>query len=412
MAVEGGHDAVLELIEKIVDFSHFQEKAGITSGISHIWDAFVKDMERILPPEALAMFLVNEETHEFELKEVLPASKGDECVNELDLQIECGVFSWVIGRRLPAVLPALRFKKRTILLIPLCTANRTIGAVLAVTKLEESAITMETLKLLGVLARQFSLVMENAMLYEHLRKEHESLQKAQAQIIQTEKLASIGRLTRAASHEILNPLNIISGYAHLLLLGAGGDSKPSRYLNEIIKESGRIAKVVSGLMQFKGGNSADGAEADIADVVERALSLTEHAARFNKVEIRFSRKDGMPKASVDPEELLRVVLSVINNALEAMPEGGTLTIDVRAGLERQGKKGCYVELEIKDTGCGIPKEIQDRVFEPFFTTRKDNSLGLGLYMSYCIVEKRGGEIRINSDDKEGGTKVTIALPCA
>lgn len=412
MAVEGGHDAVLELVEKIVDFSHFQEKAGITSGIGHIWDAFVKDMERILTSEALALFLVNDETHEFEIEEVLPAPRGDECVKELDMQIECGVFSWVMGRRLPAVLPALRFKKRTILLIPLCTASRIIGAVIAVTQLEESAITMETLKLLGVLARQCSLVMENAMLYERLRKEHESLQRAQAQIIQTEKLASIGRLTRAASHEILNPLNIISGYAHLLLLGAGGGSKPSSYLNGIIREAGRIAKVVSGLMQFKGGNAANGAEADIADVVDRALSLTEHAARFNKVEVKFTRKEGMPKACVDAEELLQVVLSVINNALEAMPEGGILSIDARLGGERPGKKGSYVELEIRDTGCGIPKEIQDRVFEPFFTTRKDNSLGLGLYMSYCIVEKHGGEIRISSGEKEGGTRVLIVLPSA
>ncbi len=410
MPAELGHESVIELIDKIEDFSHFQEKAAMTSGIEHIWQVFVKDLERILPFDIAALFLVNEESHEFDLKAVVPDSKREDCLRELDLQIECGVFAWVIGRRHPAVLPSIVFKKKKALLLPLCTANRTIGAVLAVTGLEESAITMETLKLIGVLTRQCSLVIENAFLYEHVRREHESLLKAQAQIIQTEKLASIGRLTRAASHEILNPLNIISGYAHLLLVGAGEDSKPARYLKEIIKESARIAKVVSGLMQFKAQNGSRPSPLNINEVIEKALSLTEYAARFNKVSLTFERAEALPTVKAEPEELLQVIVSVINNALEAMPEGGRLEITTRvAGFEAGPRKG-FVEVAISDTGCGIPADIQDKIFEPFFTTREDGALGLGLYLSYCVVERIGGEIRVKSGDGGPGTKVSILLP--
>ncbi len=414
MPVELGYETVPEFIDKIEDFSHFQEKAGITSGVEHIWGVFLKDMERILNFDLCALFLVNEETHEFELYGVAPEAMRDECLKELDLQIECGVFSWVIDRRLPSVLPSTVFKKRTAVMLPLCTVNRTLGAVLSITQLEESAITMETLKLLGILARQCSLVMENAFLYDHLRKEHESLQKAQSQIIQTEKLASIGRLTRAASHEILNPLNIISGYAHLLKLGAERDSKPSRYLAEIIKESGRIAKVVSGLMQFKGSDAVKTSSADINAVVEKALSLTEYAAKFNKVAVSFAPMPEIPPVVGDSEDLMQVIISIINNSLEAMPEGGDLEIGIEAyRVNEAGQEGKgFVKVKITDTGCGIPEDIRERVLEPFVTTKGDKAMGLGLYMAYCVVQRCGGTIQIGSGPGERGACVTLALPLA
>jgi len=412
MAAELGPEAYQDFINNIEDFSHFQEKAGITSGVEHIWGVFLKDMGRILNVDLCALFLVNEETHEFELYGVAPEAMRDECLKELDLQIECGVFSWVIDRRLPSVLPSTVFKKRTALMLPLCTANRTLGAVLTVTKMEKSSITMETSRLLGILARQCSLVMENAMLYEHLRKEHESLQKAQSQIIQTEKLASIGRLTRAASHEILNPLNIISGYAHLLKLGSGGDSKPSRYLNEIINESGRIAKVVSGLMQFKGSDALKAASTDLNSVIEKAISLTEYAAKFNKVRMDFSPVPGIGKVMGDSEDLIQVIISIINNSLEAMPEGGDLEIRIEpvkgGGHEEEG----FVKVKITDTGCGIPEDVREKALEPFFSTKGDKAMGLGLYMAYCVVQRCGGTIQIGSGPGDKGTCVTIMLPLA
>jgi signal transduction histidine kinase len=273
---------------------------------------------------------------------------------------------------------------------------------------------METLRLLGILARQCSLVMENALLYEHLRREHESLQKAQSQIIQTEKLASIGRLTRAASHEILNPLNIISGYAHLLKLGAGDDSKPSRYLNEIINESGRIAKVVSGLMAFKGSDALKTSSADINSVVEKAISLTEYAAKFNKVAISFLAVPGISPVVGDSEDLMQVIISIINNSLEAMPEGGDLEIELEPHLvERGGQEGeGFVKIKITDTGCGVPGDIREKVLEPFFTTKGDKAMGLGLYMAYCVIQRCGGTVQLESGYGEKGTCVTIILPLA
>jgi diguanylate cyclase (GGDEF)-like protein len=175
--------ALLELIDKIEHLGQFQDRIDSPNDIHQIWNVFLANVQNLIEIDAAALFLVDEQTREFDL---LVASPEDQAVNyrkEVEYQIECGIFSWIINRRQPALIPAFVFDKaKSIVMLPLTTVKRTLGVALVVTPVQESVITHESLKLMTVLTKQCSLVMENTLLYERLRKKHESLVRANGEI--------------------------------------------------------------------------------------------------------------------------------------------------------------------------------------------------------------------------------------
>jgi two-component system NtrC family sensor kinase len=359
--------------------------------------------------------LVDENTHEFVLTNASPEDKGPICQKEIDYQIECGMFSWIINRRQPALIPSFAFKdKKTIVMLPLSTVKRTLGVALVLTPIEESSITQESLKLLTMLAKQCSLVMENTLLFEHLRKEHETLKKAQAQIVQAEKLASIGRLAAGASHEILNPLNIISGHIQLLLMHKDLNPRFMRNLDIMRDQSDRIGKIVKGLLQFSHHPKPRIREVKLRNLIEMVLSMFEHEARFHNIEIIKEIDPNLPSIMGDDERLSQVLFNLLSNSINAMPKGGTLRISAKTAANEgqlSGKSG-FIEIRFQDTGCGIAEENIDKIFDPFFTLKEDrNGIGLGLSLSYGIVREHGGTISVESKVNEG-TSFTIYLPIA
>ena len=175
--------ALLELIDKIERLGQFQERIDFPSSVNEIWKTFLADVQNLIEIEVCALFLVDENTHEFSLKYVVPEDQEKACRDEIDLQIECGIFSWIINRRQPALIPAMAFDNvKSVVMLPLSTVKRTLGVVLILTPIQESFITHENLKLLTILTRECSLVMENTLLYDGLRKEHLSLEKANKEI--------------------------------------------------------------------------------------------------------------------------------------------------------------------------------------------------------------------------------------
>ena len=175
--------ALIELIEKIERLGQFQDRIDFPSSINQIWTAFLADIQNLIEVEVCALFLVNETSNEFVLKYALPENKAKHCRQEIDLQIECGIFSWIINRRQPALIPALDFaKEKSIVMLPLSTVKRTLGAVMILTPVQDSFITHENMKLLTILTKEFSLVMENTRLVERLRKKQLSLEKANREI--------------------------------------------------------------------------------------------------------------------------------------------------------------------------------------------------------------------------------------
>jgi diguanylate cyclase (GGDEF)-like protein len=201
--------ALLELIDKIEHLGQFQDRIDFPSTIGQIWEVFLGDVRSLIEIEVCALFLVDDATHEFVLEYAYPENRKTICKKEADYQIECGIFSWIINRRQPALIPALAFEnEKSIIMLPLSTIKRTLGVVMVKTPIKESFITHEIIKLLTMLTKQYSLVLENTLLYDRLMKKHESLEQANGEIRLLSRKDSLtgcynrGYLNEHLSHEI------------------------------------------------------------------------------------------------------------------------------------------------------------------------------------------------------------------
>jgi diguanylate cyclase (GGDEF)-like protein len=183
MAMTEQKTALLELIDKIEHLGQFQDRIDFPTSIGQIWEVFLDDVRNLIKIEVCALFVVDDDSHEFVLEYVYPDDKKAICKKEIQYQIECGIFSWIINRRQPALIPALAFEnEKSIVMLPLSTIKRTLGAVMVKTPIKESSMTHENMKLLTMLAKQYSLVLENTLLYDRLKKKHKSLEKANGEI--------------------------------------------------------------------------------------------------------------------------------------------------------------------------------------------------------------------------------------
>ncbi len=410
--LEKGYQAILEFIDQIEEISQLQDKIEITANINQIWHIFFHELQNSIIMEGCALFMVDDQSHEFVLKSASPQSMGLVCQNEIEHQIECGMFSWIIQRRKPALLPALAVKNKTIIMLPLVTAKQTLGVVIIITAIEESAITQENMKLFAMLAKQCSLVMENSLLYDRLRRDHESLQKAQHQILQAEKLASIGRLTAGASHEILNPLNILSGYIQMLNMQGNSDERTARYLTIMSDQVDRISKIVNGLYQFSQAAGSNNDRIQINALVSKVFQLFEHEHKYDHIHNVMDLEENLPLILGNTDTLSQVLFIMLSNARDAMPNGGELSISTKRVLSENTAEdaGDWIEIQFRDTGHGIQEAEIDRIFDPFFTTKASkNGTGLGLSLSYGIIQNHGGTIRVESQVNKG-TTFTIRLP--
>jgi diguanylate cyclase (GGDEF)-like protein len=175
--------ALIEMIDKIEALSLFQDKVEIPASIETIWEIFLEHIRNLIAVDGCALFMVDDASHEFRLSSTAPAGLKSVFQKEIDAQIEYGIFSWIVKRRLPALIPPFFFEPgKSVIMLPLATVKRTLGMVMATSPIQESHLTHETLRLLSMLSRQCSLVMENVLLYRGLEKKTDSLEKAYKQI--------------------------------------------------------------------------------------------------------------------------------------------------------------------------------------------------------------------------------------
>ncbi|WP_028323861.1 GAF domain-containing sensor histidine kinase [Desulfatirhabdium butyrativorans] len=416
--LEKGYHAILEFVDRMEEISQLQDRVDITSNISQIWKVFLEEIRRVLRMDGCVLFLVDDATQEFVLKNAAPLGIGETAKSEVDLQIECGMFAWVIKRRKPALVPALAFKNnKTLVMLPLVTIRHILGMVVIVTSVDESLITHENMRLLGMLAKQWALVMENFLLYDRLRQEHEFFQRAQHQILQAEKMASIGRLTAGASHEILNPLNILSGNVQLLqMMIDPSDEKKKRYLDVVQEQVERIAGIINSLYRFSRPTESKQGLFSVNEVIGRVVNLFDHEKRHDHIQWNLRLAEHLPQVQGNPDSIAQVFVILFSNARDAMPNGGTLEVETQLVRDEEGgldgnAKG-HLSIRISDTGIGIPEEHIRKIFDPFFTTKtQGNGTGLGLSVAYGIIQEHGGSITVESKPNQGSTfTMTLPLP--
>ena len=240
---------------------------------------------------------------------------------------------------------------------------------------------------------------------KELAVSNEQLASAQAALMQSEKLASMGQLAAGIAHEVNNPLGVVLMYAHLLLEEYGKDARLADDLATIADQADRCKKIVAGLLHFARQNKAVLQPTDVRELAARSL-VTVPIPDNVRLEVSHAIKD--PIAEVDRDQIIQVMANLISNAVAAMPAGGRLAI------ETSGDDSA-VMLKVIDTGIGIPKENLTKIFEPFFTTKQiGRGTGLGLAVTYGIVKMHRGDVNVesNADPAAGptGTTFTITLP--
>jgi len=227
--------------------------------------------------------------------------------------------------------------------------------------------------------------------------------KLEEQIRNSEKLASIGRLAAGVAHEINNPLGGILNCLYNLRKGALSPGRQEEYRLSMEEGVRRVQKIVRQLLDFSQQHVPEFALTDINQVVNQVLALTTHLFATKRILLETGFGQGLPTIMVDRHMIEQVLMNLVLNAVQAMTDGGTLTIrtSVAEGV-------CLIE--VRDTGSGIPPAILPRIFDPFFTTnREGEGTGLGLSVSLGIVERHGGRILVDSEVGKG-TTFTLCLP--
>jgi len=243
--------------------------------------------------------------------------------------------------------------------------------------------------------------------YRELSESHQRLKESQEQLIQAEKLTSLGQLAASIAHEINNPLSGVLVYTQLLAKKMRGDNLSKElalgYLSKMEAELTRSTNLIRNLLDFARQSPPAFRQVNLNDVVNRAFDLAAHSAELQHVQVVKGLDPSLPNLMADFDQLQQVCTNLILNAIQAMPQGGKLT------LRTSVNKG-QLKIEVQDTGCGISPENMRKLFTPFFTTKREvKGVGLGLAISYGIIQRHHGRIEVQSKEGEG-TTFTIYLP--
>jgi two-component system NtrC family sensor kinase len=260
---------------------------------------------------------------------------------------------------------------------------------------------------LNLLERQLAAYRDISILNDELNKHIEQLERTQRQLIQSEKLNAIGQLAASVAHEINNPLAGVLVYAKLISKKLNGNNfdkeETLNNLKKIEMAVNHCSRIIRSLLDFSRQTEPSLQPVMINDIIDDVMSLVGHQAEMNHVAIDRNEDSSLPPIMADAVQLKQVFVNLIVNAIQAMPEGGQLNITSTSDNNS-------VSISFRDTGSGIDSENMDKLFTPFFTTKQEVSgVGLGLAVSYGIIERHNGRIEVQSKVGDGST-FTVHLP--
>jgi two-component system, NtrC family, sensor kinase len=289
--------------------------------------------------------------------------------------------------------------------VPMLALNRLTGMMLLSSTRKGWGLGEEDLNLLLMLLTQAGIAFESAYLSQFQRDRTRRLYRA-------ERLATVGQLAASVAHEIRNPMTAIRSTVQYLLHDFD-DGHPKRELAQgVIAEVDRIDRIVDGLLSLTRRTEFTPGKISLAQLVGQTLLLIRTQAQKQSIEILWEGPPQEVQVMADAAQLKQLTLNLVMNAMQAMPSGGRLQIDLSVRSQALGLPGekDWAVMSIADTGCGIPPEALDRVFDPFFTT-KPGGTGLGLSTCYAIAKQHEGDLEISSQENEG-TTVNLRLPLA
>ncbi len=288
---------------------------------------------------------------------------------------------------------------------PLVVVNKGIGIIVADNKFNNAPIIKENIELLSIFASQAAMSIESYSNLDTVRSEMQKLSDRQDAIVESEKLAAVGRIAAHMAHEIRNPLVTMGGYARRIIQLPKEKSKASRKIDTsaeiILKECERLEKTLSNVMDFSRPAKFIREFNNINEIVRDTVNLLKNLFQEKKVEVELDLTEEIPLVKSDFNQMKQVMLNLFQNSLDATPAGGSIRV-------RSLSEGNVIIITISDTGSGITDEDPGVVFEPFFST-KVTGVGLGLAIVKKIIKDHNGSIRARNRE-EGGAEFTIRLP--
>jgi signal transduction histidine kinase len=385
--------------------------------IEQVLDNAMKWAEDFMGAEASTVYEFEDRSNELVVRLARGGKKGP--VERVALKLGEGIAGTVVKTGKPMVIQDVSqekkftdkidkltgFRTKSVICVPLLLRNRPIGALQVINKKSGEPFNRSDLEILFAIAQHVSIAMENASLYRRLEESFavttQELRITQEKLIRTERLASMSNLVQGVAHEIRNPITTIGGFARRIKKELKDNRKLEKYVDIIMDETARLEYIVKRVQDLSETQSYSPSPTSIEPLVEAVLNSA--MPRANQLGVRIVKEmaPDLPQGRLDSSQLTVALANVVENALEAMPQGGTLNLKVL-------REDRSLVITIMDTGCGIPKDQLTAVYDPFVTS-KSKGAGLGLTLVNQVVSNHHGDIRITSQVQKG-TVVTIRLP--
>ena len=386
--------------------------------LEQVLDNAMKWAEDFMGAEASTVYELDDRSNELVVR-LARGEKNGPPLGRVTLKVGEGIAGTVVKTGKPMVIQDVSQEKKfndkidrltgirtkSAICVPLLLRNRPIGALQVINKKSGEPFFRSDLEILFAIAQHVSIAMENASLYRRLEESFavttQELRITQEKLIRTERLACMSNLVQGVAHEIRNPITTIGGFARRIKKELGDNRKLEKYVDIILDETARLENIVKRVQDFTETQSYSPSPTSIEPLVEEVLNASMPQANQLGVRIVKEMAPDLPQVRLDSSQLSVALANLVENALEAMPQGGTLNLKVL-------REDRSLVITIKDTGCGIPKDQLTAIYDPFVTS-KAKGAGLGLTLVNQVVSNHHGDIRITSQVQKG-TVVTIRLP--
>ena len=415
--------AALDAARAIRDLSHRNAQltalnrvattAGTASGVGELFVHASRELEQVTGSHSVAMFLVDEEAG---FATLAHQHGGGTMIRDTYAQVPLATsrLGEVVRARSTRIVRRDEYDTRNrqvmietgqhlVVSLPMMSRGRVVGVVNVVYPRPDE-VPAQQIELMEAMAAHLAAAFESNRLVEDLRRSYDDLSRAQAQLVQRERLAALGEMAAALAHEVRNPLGVIFNTLVSLPREIAAGKDGAQLLGIMKEESDRINHLVGDLLDF-----ARPTQPLLSDELSLAATINEAvvavlALATAKIQFELHSGEGPERVPMDARLMRQVFVNLANNAVQAMPQGGTLKVSVGAASGSEPR----VRVTFEDSGHGIPSAVLARVLEPFFTTRARGT-GLGLALVKRIVEGHRGEVHVTSTPPSG-TRVVVAWP--
>ncbi|MDZ7698502.1 MAG: PAS domain S-box protein [Deltaproteobacteria bacterium] len=413
--------------QRLAALNTISMKVNSSLDLDDVLNSTIEKMLEIVEPDSVRIYLLNEDGHMLDLvahkglsarfiekPHVKRRRIGDGLLGETAETGRSKVVDNLQRLDHPHVESVVEEGLKSTLYLPLISGGKPVG-VMCVSSHTAFHFPSDYVDFLTGIGHQIGMAVHNAELYKDIKNAYQELKEAQEQVIRSEKLASLGKLSATIAHEINNPIAAVLTYIRLMmkLVERGQYAKErkadiSRYLDTMASEMSRCGDIVKNLLAFSRRTRTDVKPHAVPDIVQRTLALISHDLELKQIQVKQQMAPDLPEIQCDFRQIQQALLNLISNASEAMDTGGTLTLSAR----QEDPDSPFVAISVADTGCGISKENQKDIFEPFFTTKDEGKgVGLGLSVVYGIITNHNGSIELNSEEGKGSV-FTVRLPTA